>query len=53
MAENFADRLIKTIKIKKSPVCVGIDPVYSKLPSAITQMTGFEDGNNSESSRVR
>jgi len=32
MGQNFADRLLGAIEQKGSPVCVGIDPVYSRLP---------------------
>ena len=32
MAENFADRLMAAIAKKGSPVCVGIDPSFAKLP---------------------
>ncbi len=34
MPEHFADRLLAAIE-KTSPVCVGIDPVYEQLPSAL------------------
>ncbi len=37
LAENFADRLLDAIDIKGSPVCVGLDPVFSRLPDAIRQ----------------
>ena len=32
---NFADRLLEAIEDKGSPVCVGIDPVYEKLPAPL------------------
>lgn len=32
-SEHFADRLLKAIETKGSPVCVGIDPNASKLPT--------------------
>ena len=35
MADNFADRLLAAIDRKGSPVCVGIDPVYDRLPAAL------------------
>ena len=49
MPAYFADRLNMAIKEKKTPVCVGIDPVYSRLPSAIRDMPGFGDGRDTES----
>lgn len=35
MPEHFADRLIAACSAKGAPVCVGLDPVYGKLPSAV------------------
>ena len=35
MAINFADKLLGAIAEKRSPVCVGIDPNYAKLPEAV------------------
>jgi orotidine-5'-phosphate decarboxylase len=46
--ENFADRLLAAIKAKNAPVCVGIDPVYSKLPADITDQKELNDENDSE-----
>jgi orotidine-5'-phosphate decarboxylase len=34
-AANFADRLLAAIEQKGSPVCVGIDPRYDRLPEAL------------------
>lgn len=34
--EHFADRLQAAIEKKGGPVCVGIDPVYERLPAAVT-----------------
>ncbi len=36
MAEHFADRLLAAISEKGSPVCVGIDPAYDRLPDELT-----------------
>jgi len=35
MPENFADRLQGAVRDKGSPVCVGIDPVYERLPDEL------------------
>ncbi len=35
MTEHFADRLLDAIDDKGSPVCVGIDPVYERLPAEL------------------
>jgi orotidine-5'-phosphate decarboxylase len=35
MASHFADRLCNAVKTKKTPLTIGLDPVYSRLPPAI------------------
>jgi len=35
MSENFADRLIGAIEKKRSPICVGIDPIVASMPDAV------------------
>ena len=35
MTEHFADRLLAAIDAKGAPVCVGIDPVYGRLPNQL------------------
>jgi orotidine-5'-phosphate decarboxylase len=32
---NFADRLIEAVTTKRTPLCVGLDPVFESLPDAI------------------
>lgn len=34
---HFADRLFKAFNAKGGPVCVGLDPVFEKLPDALRQ----------------
>ena len=48
MPDNFADRLLAAIKAKNAPVCVGIDPVYAKLPAEITDQKDLNDETDSE-----
>jgi len=36
VSENFADRLLAAVEQKGSPVCVGIDPRYDRLPDALS-----------------
>ncbi len=48
MPENFADRLMAAIKAKGAPVCVGIDPVYSRLPADIAEHKDLNDEFDSE-----
>ncbi len=35
MTEHFSDRLIRSIRAKKSVVCVGLDPRFDKIPESI------------------
>lgn len=35
MASHFADRMCEAVKKKNTPLIVGLDPVYSRLPEAI------------------
>ena len=37
--EHFADRLLSAIERKGSPVCVGIDPRYDRLPAGLAPGT--------------
>jgi len=43
VADHFADRLSQAVKDKGAPVCVGIDPVYSRLPREITEHKDLND----------
>jgi orotidine-5'-phosphate decarboxylase len=49
LATHAADRLLTAIEQKRSPVCVGLDPVLEKTPQAMQHMlrqfedTGFDD----------
>jgi len=40
MSMHFADRLLAAIEEKGSPVCVGIDPVYERLPAPLREQFG-------------
>jgi len=46
---NFADRLLAAIAEKKTPLVVGLDPVYQQLPAAITQQRELNDAEDIES----
>ncbi len=46
--QNFSDRLLAAIAEKKTPLIVGIDPVYQNLPAAITQHRELNDGDDLE-----
>ena len=43
MANHFGDRLVDAIKSKRTPLIVGLDPVYSRLPAAITSRQDMND----------
>ncbi len=40
---NFADRLLAAIDQRQTPLILGLDPVYEKLPAAITSRPGMND----------
>jgi orotidine-5'-phosphate decarboxylase len=42
MDRNFADELLDAIAEKGSPVCVGLDPVFEKLPETLRRDTPEE-----------
>lgn len=46
--ENFADNLLGAIAEKRSAACVGIDPVFDRLPSEINENPEMNDEHNSE-----
>ncbi len=43
MANHFGDRLVKAVKSKRTTLTVGLDPVYSRLPAAITSRKDLND----------
>jgi orotidine-5'-phosphate decarboxylase len=43
---HFADRLTGAIREKRTPLIVGLDPVYENLPPAILKQPGFSDGSS-------
>ncbi|MCL2640751.1 MAG: orotidine-5'-phosphate decarboxylase, partial [Phycisphaerales bacterium] len=45
---NFADRLLAAIEEKKTPLIVGLDPVYQNLPPAITAHRELNDSQDIE-----
>jgi len=46
--QNFADRLLGAIADKKTPLIVGLDPVYQNLPAAIVQHKEMNDDEDLE-----
>jgi orotidine-5'-phosphate decarboxylase len=43
VASHFGDRLFETVKHKKTGLVVGIDPLYARLPAAITSHRDMDD----------
>ncbi|NIA06105.1 MAG: orotidine-5'-phosphate decarboxylase [Actinobacteria bacterium] len=50
MSEHFTDRIIDLGQQKNSRLVLGFDPVYSKLPAAITEQKHLNDELDSEAS---
>ena len=46
MASHFADRICKAVMSKKTPLIVGLDPVFSLLPKAICDTKGMNDSKS-------
>lgn len=45
---HFADRLLAAVEEKKSPLVVGIDPVFESLPPSIREHRMMNDADDSE-----
>jgi len=43
MSSHFADRLCEAVSTKKTPLTVGLDPVYARLPEAIRSHRNMND----------
>lgn len=43
MSSHFGDRLYEAVKVKKTALIVGLDPVYSRLPEAIKSHRAMND----------
>ncbi|HUS73374.1 MAG TPA: orotidine-5'-phosphate decarboxylase [Sedimentisphaerales bacterium] len=48
MASHFGDRLFDAVKSRKTSLVVGLDPVYSRLPSAIRSHREMNDEFDAE-----
>lgn len=49
VSSHFADRLVEGIRAKGSPIAVGLDPVYSRLPLVIRESKELNDELDTES----
>lgn len=43
MSNHFADRICQSVKSKRTPLIVGLDPVYSRLPKSIISQKSMND----------
>jgi orotidine-5'-phosphate decarboxylase len=48
MQKLFPDRLLDAIAAKRSPICVGIDPIYASIPDAIAGESSKRNANDRE-----
>ncbi len=44
MATHFADRMLEAIETKQAPLCVGLDPMYERLPKQIREIASSNRG---------
>ena len=42
MAKHFADRMLDAVEAKQAPLCVGLDPMYERLPKQIREIASAE-----------
>ena len=47
---HFGDRLCEAVKSKNTPLIVGLDPVYNRLPAAIREHRDMNDENDLDAS---
>ncbi|NLH15560.1 MAG: orotidine-5'-phosphate decarboxylase [Phycisphaerae bacterium] len=50
MTMHFGDRLCEAVKSKNTPLIVGLDPVYGRLPAAIREHRDMNDENDLDAS---
>jgi orotidine-5'-phosphate decarboxylase len=43
MSSHFADRLCDAVRTKRTPLIVGLDPVYNRLPEVIRTHRDMND----------
>ena len=48
MAKHFADRMLDAIEAKQAPLCIGLDPMYERLPKQIREIAAKSRGKMSE-----
>jgi len=48
VAKHFADRMLDAIEAKQAPLCVGLDPMYERLPKQIREIASQSRGIQGE-----
>lgn len=48
MATHFADRMLDAIEAKQAPLCIGLDPMYERLPKQIREIAAKNRGGLGE-----
>jgi orotidine-5'-phosphate decarboxylase len=48
VSTHFADRMLDAIEAKQAPLCIGLDPVYERLPKQIREIASKSRGQMSE-----
>ena len=48
MATHFADRMLDAIEQKQAPLCIGLDPMYERLPKQIREIAAKNRGGLGE-----
>jgi len=48
VATHFADRMLDAIEAKQAPLCIGLDPMYERLPKQIREIAAKSRGGLGE-----
>ena len=48
MAKHFADRMLDAIEEKQAPLCIGLDPMYERMPKQIREIAAKAKGGLGE-----
>jgi len=44
VAKHFADRMLEAIEAKQAPLCIGLDPMYERMPRQIREIAAKSRG---------
>jgi orotidine-5'-phosphate decarboxylase len=48
VAKHFADRMLDAIEAKQAPLCIGLDPMYERMPKQIREIASHARGGLNE-----